>query len=393
MGFLDALASLSPGITAASQGLTGALQGMQQRRKQERDDAMAMIQQMRQKRLDEQQQLMNQSLLQERKSLEAQRNQTALRNRRAFEGLREAGQVKGEYDDNEDYVAPWASYQQGVVSDAKTKKSQDRYRTNIMTLYPTSDLAKIAREDPEAASGFDWQKEWDRIKAGEQEDRRDARAAAGRAQSEANLTRSIAAAQAGREFSLENRQPPQSFVKDSSALQELSDQTRSVASGLQNAVNKKIRATGMLGGVIPIPDRVQDFFNLGGTEGKDLRDQISNLYATVAKQRGGTALTEYEISLLERYLPDTKDTTKRALQQAVNFMSTLNGIIESKKATYSQYYPQVRRANTAATPPGETPGAPAGTHAGWRKLTPQEILNYKRIGYTDAQIRQAYGPQ
>jgi len=120
MGFLDALASLSPGITAASQGLTGALQGMQDRRKRERDDAMAMIQQMRQARLDQQQQLLNESLIQERKSQADLRQSQLNSRRRAYEYLasKDPEIAAAGWDENR----PWDVMLKDYFDAARTKR-------------------------------------------------------------------------------------------------------------------------------------------------------------------------------------------------------------------------------------------------------------------------------
>jgi len=131
MGFFDALASFAPGITAASQGLTGALQGVQQRRKQERDDAMAMIQQMRQARLDQQQQLMNESLIQERNS-QAQLRQSQLNSRRrAYEFL--AGKdpeiAKAGYDENMPYDTMLKDF---IDSERKTREFNQSQKGNFL---------------------------------------------------------------------------------------------------------------------------------------------------------------------------------------------------------------------------------------------------------------------
>src|SRR5262245_25070082 len=192
MGCLDALASFSPGITAASQGLTGALQGAQERRKRERDDAMQMIEAMRQQRIDAQNQMLNQARLDDAKAKSDLRASQIAAQAKYIDALRKtnpdlAAQLEatgGDPDAIRDLI-------KGDITDKRTAEIQkaigERQQTALDAAEKRAEAARIAAEE------------------------RQNRALAA---SEARTQAVIAAAAGRQREGFENRQPPQSFVTD-----------------------------------------------------------------------------------------------------------------------------------------------------------------------------------
>lgn len=123
---------------------------------------------------------------------------------------------------------------------------------------------------------------------------------------------------------------PATAVNDLAELDALMGQGREVAQALAGAVRNKTNATGRVGGLLPTPTFVKEFVGQGGKEGSNVRDAISNLFATIAKQRGGSALSASEIALLERYVPNENDDESRALMKSNRFVRELDRIKRSK---------------------------------------------------------------
>lgn len=74
-------------------------------------------------------------------------------------------------------------------------------------------------------------------------------------------------------------------------------------------------------------------FGTGGAEGQQVRNQIGNIQATIAKLRGGTSFTENEQRLLETYTPTINDADFVKKQK----LEDLSRFIEDKKTIMQAY--------------------------------------------------------
>jgi|SRR5262245_56688347 len=367
MGFFDALASFAPGITAASQGISGALQGVQQRRKQERDDALQMIQQMRQQRIDAQNELLNQGKLQEQQAKLALAKTSRESMQKYINDIRkDQPELAAALDATGGDPEVMSKIISGVVTEKQQAAKADRTQLedyNAATaLFPKDEFLAKGRQP-----NFDYANYIANQIGREKQGNIDERLLTSIAAQNARLGQSIAAAMARQGRTIDMRPVPQKFVDSMESYQELGDLANSVKTGMDSVIRKHLPATGQLGGLVKVPHRVQDFLNLGGEEGKNVRDQINNLYGTVGKLRGGTAFTDSEQRLLESYLPDINDTPARARQQAANFVKTLNTIVARKKKTWSQFYPSIQRglggdttSDIGGTDTPTTPTKPGG---------------------------------
>lgn len=106
---------------------------------------------------------------------------------------------------------------------------------------------------------------------------------------------------------------------------------------LKGAIHNNVDATGRVAGVIRTPSWVKNLTGKGGDKGKDIRALIGNLYATVAKERSGSALTKTELDLLESYMPNENEDETNALIKANRFLRELTRIRSAKLKGYQRY--------------------------------------------------------
>lgn len=130
---------------------------------------------------------------------------------------------------------------------------------------------------------------------------------------------------------------PSSAVEKLVGIDNMLGMATDVRDALQRAVKENTDVTGRVGGVIPTPGWVKNLTGKGGTEGTDTRALIGNLYGTVAKERGGSALSATEIRLLESYMPSENDDERTATIKANRFIRTLRGMRENKLKAYQQF--------------------------------------------------------
>lgn len=193
MGFMD---FLSPALTAASQGVGGYMQGQQQRRDREQDDATKMIQLIRQKRQDADAEALHQAQIENYASQKTERTAKGLVNKRARDSLVRAGVLTQDdvaTDPNAeggDYATQWKAYQTEDLTNKKTKVAQGNAKKLIQLHFKDSPLLSLPPQDQDDA---DWVGELATLKDDARQDRIDTRSAAQRAQSEENQLRSIAA--------------------------------------------------------------------------------------------------------------------------------------------------------------------------------------------------------
>jgi hypothetical protein len=84
-----------------------------------------------------------------------------------------------------------------------------------------------------------------------------------------------------------------------------------------------------------------------------LRARISNITGTIAKLRGGSALTPQELELIDRYTP-TIDDAPVVLEQKLN---DLVSFIRTKRENVMNVSKMGRTPSPAATGTGATPPA------------------------------------
>lgn len=130
---------------------------------------------------------------------------------------------------------------------------------------------------------------------------------------------------------------PSSAVEKLTGIDNMLTMATEVRDALQGAVKNNVDVTGRVGGIIPTPGWIKNLTGKGGTEGTDTRALIGNLYATVAKERGGSALSATEIRLLESYIPSENDDEKSATIKANRFIRTLRAMRENKLKAYQQF--------------------------------------------------------
>lgn len=133
------------------------------------------------------------------------------------------------------------------------------------------------------------------------------------------------------------RPMPSAAVEKFIGLDNLLGQTADVVRDLESVVAEGVDATGRAGGVIPEPAWVMNLRRKGGDRGRDIRVRIGNLFSTLAKERGGTALSAPEIALLESFLPNKDDNEPDALAKAKRFYAELTRMKANKEKGYAQY--------------------------------------------------------
>lgn len=142
---------------------------------------------------------------------------------------------------------------------------------------------------------------------------------------------------------------PASVVEKIGAYDALDTMTQEVKSALDAAIKAKQDITGRVGGVVSTPSWWKNTAPtfIGGkpayrdTEGRDIgadtRAMMGNLYATLAKERGGTALSANEIRLLESYLPNENEDEAMASLKAGRFLKELRRLKAAKLSAYQKY--------------------------------------------------------
>jgi hypothetical protein len=130
---------------------------------------------------------------------------------------------------------------------------------------------------------------------------------------------------------------PSSAVEKLVGIDNMLSMATEVRDGLQKAATSKTNVTGRIGGIIPTATWMKNLANVGGDEGKDVRAMIGNLYGTVAKERGGSALSAAEIKLLESYIPNENEDEHTATIKANRFIRVLRSMRENKLKAYQQF--------------------------------------------------------
>jgi hypothetical protein len=114
-------------------------------------------------------------------------------------------------------------------------------------------------------------------------------------------------------------------------------QAEEVQVALENAVLTGTDATGRVAGVLPTPAWTKNLFRMGGDVGEDVRALIGNLYGTLAKEKGGTALSKTELGLLESYVPNQNDSEASGVIKAKRFIREMERIRDAKLAAMIKY--------------------------------------------------------
>ncbi len=134
-----------------------------------------------------------------------------------------------------------------------------------------------------------------------------------------------------------NKPIPPAAVDKLAGIDNLVSQATDVVGALDRSIKNNTNATGRVFGVIPTPAWAKNAANMGGNEGRDIRALIGNLFSSVAKERGGTALSEQEINRLETFLPNENEDEAVALIKANRFIKTLKQMKADKLKAYQQY--------------------------------------------------------
>lgn len=130
---------------------------------------------------------------------------------------------------------------------------------------------------------------------------------------------------------------PVSMVEKLGAYDAIEGMAGDVKRALEDAVRKNVNVTGRVGGVLKTPTWAKNLVGMGGDTGKDVRSLIGNLYATIAKERGGTALSTNELNLLESYLPNENEDEGTAVLKANRFIREIRRLKESKITALQKY--------------------------------------------------------
>lgn len=130
---------------------------------------------------------------------------------------------------------------------------------------------------------------------------------------------------------------PASGIEKLVGMDNLIAQSDEVASLLKGAIADGTDVTGRVAGVFREPNWVMNARGKGGAPGKDIRTAIGNLYSTLAKERGGTALSAPEIALLETFLPNKDEDEGTALIKANRFVREMRRMKANKIKGYQQY--------------------------------------------------------
>lgn len=137
---------------------------------------------------------------------------------------------------------------------------------------------------------------------------------------------------------------PASAVEKEISVDNLRSSAGNVQRSLESAIANKVDATGRVGGVLPTPSwwknanlPLPGMGTKGGEEGRQVRNIINSLKATVAKERAGTALSPAELDLLESYIPNDNDDEAQALQKAKDFIAGLDQIKANRQKAFAKY--------------------------------------------------------
>lgn len=134
---------------------------------------------------------------------------------------------------------------------------------------------------------------------------------------------------------------PASAVDKLAGMDNLIAMGNAVKAALESAIKTDTDVTGRIGGVVPTPDWMKNAKVLGGIKGgdtgTDTRALIGNLYATLAKERGGTALSLNELRLLESYVPNSNEDEGRAVLKATRFVREMERLKAAKLNAYRKY--------------------------------------------------------
>lgn len=137
---------------------------------------------------------------------------------------------------------------------------------------------------------------------------------------------------------------PASAVEKEISVDNLRSSAGNVQRSLEDAIANRVDATGRVGGVLPTPSwwknaniPLPGMGTKGGEEGRQTRNIINSLKATVAKERAGTALSPSELDLLESYIPNDNDDEAQALQKAKDFIASLDQIKQNRQKAFSKY--------------------------------------------------------
>lgn len=134
-----------------------------------------------------------------------------------------------------------------------------------------------------------------------------------------------------------NRRPiPSSAVEKLSGIDNMISMAQEVSKALSGAITNDVDVTGRAGGVVSTPTWVKNATGKGGDVGKDVRAVMGNLYGTVAKERGGTALSASELRLLESYLPNENEPETTALIKVNRFARELQRMRDNKVKLYAE---------------------------------------------------------
>lgn len=137
---------------------------------------------------------------------------------------------------------------------------------------------------------------------------------------------------------------PASAVEKEISVDNLRSSAGNVQRSLEDAINNNVDATGRVGGVLPTPSwwknaniPLPGMGTKGGEAGRQTRNIINSLKATVAKERAGTALSPSELDLLESYIPNDNDDEQQALQKAKDFIASLDQIKQNRQKAFAKY--------------------------------------------------------
>jgi hypothetical protein len=130
---------------------------------------------------------------------------------------------------------------------------------------------------------------------------------------------------------------PASMVSQLGAYDAIEGMATEVKERLEKAVRENVDVTGRAGGIIKTPTWVKNAIGKGGVIGKDVRGLIGNLYATLAKERGGTALSENELRLLESYMPNENEPEGTAIVKANRLVREIKRLKTAKLAALQKY--------------------------------------------------------
>lgn len=391
MGFLDSLSAL---LTPTANAVGGYMQGRQQAQQQSFQDQLKAMQMQHQQAMDDQTRQINQARLKQYQTEDQLRQQKLQADQNAWlEGQRE-------FPDAPDFQGAFTPGMTGIVELLRAKRAEKaatakEQRANRAAFdvghmaYPKDPTFQVYNPEYTGYAGYGkdlasregQSAMWDRMQA--QIADRDRLAAERAAKPPAGSWVQMVDADgkatpvfvnpstheqwsppgvAYKPPAQSTRNVPPGAVKEIAAYDTIKDQAQSMLDNLKAATENKVDVTGRIGGIIPEPNWVMNLMNKGGETGKRVRADIQNLYATITKERAGTAVSKQELDLLESYLPNVNESEENAILKAEEFVKTITSQREAKLNTYQQFYPQMRPGDTqtpAAPPaPTRTPAAP-----------------------------------